>query len=166
MNLDGEYRTAFIADQAPNLNYGTAPFPTADDHTDLYGGGYITGNIVGISKGSKNPELAWALLKYLTTDTGRRGQAGQRPEERADHAPTRSTRRTSRSRTQFKTFLDIVANKKSPPPRPARSAPATSSPSRTTGTSTRARAATVRPGCKSVDKQINDALALVTRSVT
>ena len=29
MNLDGEYRTAFIADQTPDLNYGTAPFPTA-----------------------------------------------------------------------------------------------------------------------------------------
>ena len=29
----------------------------------------MTGNIIGISKGAKNPELAWALLKYLTTDT-------------------------------------------------------------------------------------------------
>ena len=69
MNLDGEWRVAFLKDQKPDLDYGTAPFPTADDHTDLYGGGYITGNIAGIGKGSKNPELAWALLKYLTTDT-------------------------------------------------------------------------------------------------
>ncbi len=69
MNLDGEYRTAFIDDQAPDLNYGTAPMPVIDSQPDLYGGGYITGNIAGISKGSKNPELAWALLKYLTTDT-------------------------------------------------------------------------------------------------
>src|ERR1700761_4175303 len=69
MNMDGEWRVAFIQDQAPNLKYGTAPFPTADDHTNLYGGGYITGNIAGIAKGSKNPELAWALLKYLTTNT-------------------------------------------------------------------------------------------------
>ena len=53
----------------PDLDYGTAPFPTASDHSDLHGGGYITGNIGGIAKGSKNPELAWALLKYLTTNT-------------------------------------------------------------------------------------------------
>lgn len=69
MNLDGEWRVAFMKDQAPKVDYGTAPFPSAADHTDLYGGGYITGNIGGIAKGSKNPELAWALLKYLTTDT-------------------------------------------------------------------------------------------------
>ena len=70
MNMDGEYRTAFIDDQAPNLHYATAPMPVIDSKPDLYGAGYITGNIAGISKGSKNPELAWALLKYLTTDTG------------------------------------------------------------------------------------------------
>jgi len=69
MNLDGEWRVAFMKDQAPKVDYGTAPFPTGSDHTDLYGGGYLTGNIGGIAKGSKNPELAWALLKYLTTDT-------------------------------------------------------------------------------------------------
>ncbi|WP_407344133.1 ABC transporter substrate-binding protein [Pengzhenrongella phosphoraccumulans] len=69
MNLDGEYRTAFIADQAPDLNYGTAPFPAAAGSEDRYGAGYITGNIVGIGKGSKNPEAAWALIKFLTTDT-------------------------------------------------------------------------------------------------
>ena len=48
----------------------TAPFPPLASHSDQYGGGYITGNIGGISKGSKNPELAWALLKYLTLNTG------------------------------------------------------------------------------------------------
>ena len=31
MMLDGEYRTAFIEDEHPELNYGTAPFPVADD---------------------------------------------------------------------------------------------------------------------------------------
>ena len=31
MNVDGEWRTAFIADEAPNLNYGTAPVPVDDD---------------------------------------------------------------------------------------------------------------------------------------
>src|SRR4051812_40162709 len=45
MNVDGEWRTAFIADEAPKLNYGTAPVPVDNDNPDLYGGGYTTGNI-------------------------------------------------------------------------------------------------------------------------
>ena len=68
MNMDGEWRTAFIADEAPKLNYGTAPLPVDDANPDLYGGGYTTGNIAGIPKTAKHPEQGWALLKYLTTD--------------------------------------------------------------------------------------------------
>ena len=68
MNMDGEWRTAFIADEAPKLNYGTAPLPVDDANPDLYGGGYTTGNIAGIPKTAKHPEQGWALLKYLATD--------------------------------------------------------------------------------------------------
>jgi multiple sugar transport system substrate-binding protein len=68
MNMDGEWRTAFIADEAPKLNYGTAPLPVDDDNPDLYGGGYTTGNIAGIPKRAQHPEQGWALLKYLATD--------------------------------------------------------------------------------------------------
>jgi multiple sugar transport system substrate-binding protein len=68
MNVDGEWRTAFIADEAPKLNYGTAPVPVDDANPDLYGGGYTTGNIAGIPKTAKHPEQGWALLKYLATD--------------------------------------------------------------------------------------------------
>jgi multiple sugar transport system substrate-binding protein len=68
MNVDGEWRTAFIADEAPKLNYGTAPVPVDDEQPDLYGGGYTTGNIAGIPKRAEHPEHAWALLKYLATD--------------------------------------------------------------------------------------------------
>ena len=68
MNIDGEWRTAFIEDERPKLNYGTAPLPVADDHPDLYGAGYVTGNIVGIPKTSKHKEQAWELVKYLATD--------------------------------------------------------------------------------------------------
>jgi multiple sugar transport system substrate-binding protein len=68
MNVDGEWRTAFIADAAPDLPYGTAPVPVDDDKPDLYGGGYTTGNIAGIPKRAEHPEHGWALLKYLTTD--------------------------------------------------------------------------------------------------
>jgi multiple sugar transport system substrate-binding protein len=69
MIIDGEYRTAFIKAQAPNLDYGTAPFPVTDSHPELYGTAYTTGTIVGIPKGAKNAGAAWELIKYLTTDT-------------------------------------------------------------------------------------------------
>jgi multiple sugar transport system substrate-binding protein len=65
MMIDGEYRTAFIANEHPELNYGTAPMPVDDDQPDLYGGGYITGSIIGIPKGAKNKGAAWELVKYL-----------------------------------------------------------------------------------------------------
>jgi multiple sugar transport system substrate-binding protein len=68
MNVDGEWRTAFIADEAPDLPYNTAPVPVDDDNPDLYGGGYTTGNIAGIPKRAEHPEQGWALLKFLTTD--------------------------------------------------------------------------------------------------
>jgi multiple sugar transport system substrate-binding protein len=68
MNVDGEWRTAFIADEAPKLSYDTAPVPVDDAHPELYGGGYTTGNIAGIPKRAQHPEQGWALLKYLATD--------------------------------------------------------------------------------------------------
>jgi multiple sugar transport system substrate-binding protein len=68
MMIDGEYRTAFIANEHPDLNYGTAPMTVDDDQPDLYGGGYVTGSIIGIPKGAKNPAAAWELVKYLSYD--------------------------------------------------------------------------------------------------
>ena len=68
MMIDGEYRTAFIENEHPELNYGTAPMVVDDDQTDLYGGGYVTGSIIGIPKGAKNPAAAWELVKYLAYD--------------------------------------------------------------------------------------------------
>jgi multiple sugar transport system substrate-binding protein len=70
MNLDGEWRVAFVAAEHPELNYGTAPLPVVDDQPDLYGSGYTSGSIIGIPKTSDNKDAAWELLKYLGTDTG------------------------------------------------------------------------------------------------
>lgn len=67
MAFDGEYRIAFAKDQAPDLQFGVAPMPTSSP--DRYGAGYVTGNVIGISRTAKNPEAAWELIKYLTTDT-------------------------------------------------------------------------------------------------
>ena len=112
MNIDGEYRTAFIDDQAPDLSYGTAPIPSAKGYEDSYGAGYITGNIVGIGKGSKNPEAAWALIKYLTTNT----DAQVKLSNGLKNAPTMHDAITSPDlevSEQFQTFLDIFENPKS-----------------------------------------------------
>jgi len=68
MMVDGEYRTAFIDNEHPDLNYGTAPMVVDDDQPDLYGGGYVTGSIIGIPKGAKHQAAAWELVKYLAYD--------------------------------------------------------------------------------------------------
>lgn len=112
MNVDGEYRTAFIADQAPKLNYGTAPMPSAKGYEDSYGAGYITGNIMGIGKGAKNPEAAWALIKYLTMNK----DAQVKLANGIKNAPTLHDAIVSpdlQVSPQFKTFLDIFENPKS-----------------------------------------------------
>ena len=69
MNIDGEWRVAFIHNEHPSLNYGTAPMPVDDAHPTLYGGGYINGTIIGIPKGSPHLKEAWDLVRYLTTNT-------------------------------------------------------------------------------------------------
>jgi multiple sugar transport system substrate-binding protein len=69
MMIDGEWRTAFIEADKSKVNYGTAPAPTADDHTDLYGSGQIGGTIIGIPKGVKHAAESWALVRYMSTDT-------------------------------------------------------------------------------------------------
>ena len=68
MILDGEWRVAFIKAEHPSLNYGTAPMPVDDAHPDWYGAGSVNGTIIGIPKGGKHNDQAWALVKYLTTD--------------------------------------------------------------------------------------------------
>ena len=68
MILDGEWRVAFIKAEHPSLNYGTAPMPVDDAHPELYGAGSVNGTIIGIPKGGKHNDQAWALVKYLTMD--------------------------------------------------------------------------------------------------
>jgi multiple sugar transport system substrate-binding protein len=70
MMIDGEWRIAFLRDQAKDVPFGTAPLPVSDAQLDRYGLGYVTGNIMGVAKTAKNPEAAWALVRYLSTDTG------------------------------------------------------------------------------------------------
>ncbi|MEO8686926.1 MAG: extracellular solute-binding protein [Solirubrobacteraceae bacterium] len=109
MNLDGEWRTAFIADEAPKLNYGTAPVPVDDDNAGLYGGGYTTGNIAGIPKRAEHPEQAWALLKYLATDDKAMAQLSNGLR----NVPTTASSAKSpdlKPDPKFATFLKIYAS--------------------------------------------------------
>jgi multiple sugar transport system substrate-binding protein len=109
MNVDGEWRTAFIADEAPDLPYNTAPLPVDDDNPDLYGGGYTTGNIAGIPKTAEHPEQGWALLKFLTTDD----EAMVFLSNGLRNVPTTSTSAKSpdlKPDPKFDTFVKIFEN--------------------------------------------------------
>jgi multiple sugar transport system substrate-binding protein len=109
MAIDGEYRVAFVEDQAPELDFGTAPLPVADNRTDRYGAGFVTGNIMGISANSENPEASWALIRYLTTET----DAIVGLSNSIKNVPTTKDALASPSLEaddRFQTFLDIFAN--------------------------------------------------------
>ncbi|MEU2628836.1 extracellular solute-binding protein [Kitasatospora sp. NPDC007106] len=69
MAIDGEWRTASLAEDKPAFEWATAPFPVPDDQVASYGRGYQTGTIIGIANGSRKQTAAWQLVKYLTTDT-------------------------------------------------------------------------------------------------
>jgi multiple sugar transport system substrate-binding protein len=109
MAIDGEYRVAFVQDQAPNLDFGTAPLPVADNEADRYGAGFVTGNVMGISANSKNPEASWELLRYLTTETNVIvGLANS-----IKNVPTTTDALNSpglQADDKFRTFLEIFAN--------------------------------------------------------
>jgi multiple sugar transport system substrate-binding protein len=112
MNLDGEWRVAFIADEHPELAYGTAPMAVDSAHPELYGSGYINGTIVGIPKGVKHKAQAWDLVKYLTTNS----HALAVLSNGLRNVPT--TRASLKSPdikpdAHFATFLKIFANPKS-----------------------------------------------------
>lgn len=110
MQIDGEYRTAFIKDQKPDLDYGTAPTPVLEG-VGNYGSTYIAGNVAGVAKGSKNPELAWALLKYLSTNTDAQVTLGNGLK----NIPTITSALQSPDLevdANYKTFVDVAGDPK------------------------------------------------------
>ncbi|GIE85435.1 carbohydrate ABC transporter substrate-binding protein, CUT1 family [Actinoplanes regularis] len=121
INIDAEYRLAFLKDQAPKLKYGVAPLPTSDPAR--YGGGYVTGNIMGISKNAKNPEAAWELIKYLTTDDA----AVTKLAGLIKNVPTTTKSIADpalNADPDFKAFIDIFNNPNSMTSPPSASGPA------------------------------------------
>jgi multiple sugar transport system substrate-binding protein len=109
MMLDGEWRTAFLADEKPDLKYGTAPFPVPDDQADSYGMGPMYGTIIGMPRGSPHPAEAWLLLQYMATDTNTLVYMANNVR----NVPTTLASLDAPNldvTPQFQTFLDIFKN--------------------------------------------------------
>jgi multiple sugar transport system substrate-binding protein len=109
MNLDGEWRVAFIEDGNPDLNYATAPFPVPDDAAETYGIGQIGLGIIGVPRGAEHPDAAWDVVKYLATDTKNLVYLGNVVK----NIPTTLAALKSpdlNTPPQFQAFLDMYAN--------------------------------------------------------
>jgi multiple sugar transport system substrate-binding protein len=110
MNLDGEWRVAFIKAEHPTLDYGTAPMPSATP--GLYGSGYINGTIIGIPKNGKHTQQAWDFVKWVTTDV----HALAEFSNAIKNVPSTTASTHSKELVpdaHFATFLKIFANPKS-----------------------------------------------------
>lgn len=110
MSMDGEWRTAFLRDEAPKLAYTTAPMPVAAGQEANYGAGYVTGTIIGIPRGSAHPDAAWALVKFLTTDTPTLVALADKIRNVPTTTASLAAATTLKNDPHFKTFLDIAAN--------------------------------------------------------
>ncbi|MFF4776819.1 ABC transporter substrate-binding protein [Microtetraspora fusca] len=109
MAIDGEWRNAMIAADAPDLDYGTAPLPVADDQADRYGAGFIAGTVIGIPRGAKHQEAAWELVKYLTTDTDALVTLSNAIRNVPSTLPALQSPDLKKD-PNFQTFLDVFAN--------------------------------------------------------
>jgi len=109
MNLDGEWRVAFIKAEHPELDYGTAPLPVDDAHPELYGSSILNGSIAGIPKNAQHRDEAWKLLRYLAT----RSHPLAELANGLGNVPTTTASLDSpdlRLDPRFRVFLKIYAN--------------------------------------------------------
>ncbi|GGM27149.1 ABC transporter substrate-binding protein [Dactylosporangium sucinum] len=158
MAIDGEYRIAFAKDQAPDLQFGVAPMPTST--AERYGAGYVTGNVVGISRTAKNPEAAWELIRYLTTDT----KAIVKLSNSLKNIPSTKDALASpdlKMDAEFKTFVDIFNHPKTTTTPPSSAGPAYQETFQTFCDGWQSGgAADLNAGLAGVDKQVNSLLQL------
>lgn len=109
MAVDGEWRTKFMQEEAPKVDYGTAPAPVPDGQDARYGSGFVTGTVIGIPRGARHRAAAWEFIRYLTTDTG----ALVTFANALGNVPTTIASLSSpdlRLPPQFRTFLDVFKN--------------------------------------------------------
>jgi multiple sugar transport system substrate-binding protein len=158
MAIDGEYRIAFAKDQSPDLQFGVAPMPTST--SERYGSGYVTGNVIGISKTAKNPEAAWELIKYLTTDT----KVIVKLANSLKNIPSTKDALASpdlKLDPEFKTFVDIFNHPKTTTTPPSSAGPAYQETFQTFCNSWQSgKVSDLKSGLTDVDKQINSLLQL------
>ncbi|GAA3994055.1 extracellular solute-binding protein [Allokutzneria multivorans] len=159
MIMDGEYRTAFIADQSPNIAFGTAPFPHSPARPDRADGAFATGTIIGIPKGAKNPGAAWELIKHMTLETDTLVNLSNAIK---NVPSTDAALKDPRLQVtpQFKTFIDLYGGGKlwSNPPTPIGDAHL-KAVNDFAAEWQAGKVANLDEGLKKVDQQINDALA-------
>ena len=121
MKLDADWMAPMFCDPdgwslnpctKPAVSFGTAPFPVDSGNLAAYGSGLVGGQVMGISKGSKNLADAWIVIKGLATDTqlsiDYANANGSVPALQAALASGKIT-----FPTIYQTFYDISANKKS-----------------------------------------------------
>ena len=49
---------------------GVAPLPVVDNRPELYGCGFVVGNVMGVARNSRNPEAAWQFVRFLNHESG------------------------------------------------------------------------------------------------
>ncbi|MFE9247958.1 extracellular solute-binding protein [Streptomyces sp. NPDC007088] len=160
MTLDGEWRVAFIEEQAKELRYGTAPFPVLQGSGQRYGGGFVSAADIGVNKRSSHKEAAWTLVKYLTTNTA----AAVRLANGIKNIPTLKSAAASPALdapAPYRTFIDASAHPASD------TSPVTEIGSTLTATVDdfwtayqQSSGAGLAPGLRKVDKDIDNALGL------
>jgi len=122
MKLDADWMAPMFCDPdgwalnpctKPAVNFGTAPFPVdASILASNYGSGLVGGQVMGISKGSKNVKDAWIVLKGLATDlTLSIDFANANGSVPVLNAALKSGKITYP--TIYQTFYDIASNPKS-----------------------------------------------------
>ncbi len=109
MAIDGEWRTKFLEDEAPKVQYATTPIPVEDDRANTYGGGFVTGTIIGIPRGAKHAQAAWEFVKYLTTNTDALVTFANGLGNVPSTIPALSSPKLKLP-AQFQTFLDVFKN--------------------------------------------------------
>jgi multiple sugar transport system substrate-binding protein len=112
MNLDGEWRVAFIKSEHPELRYGTAPLPVDGKHPELYGSSVLNGSIAGIPRNAPHKDQAWELLRYLATSSHALAQMANG----LGNVPTTTASLKSpelKLDPRFDVFLKIYANPRS-----------------------------------------------------
>jgi multiple sugar transport system substrate-binding protein len=166
MMIDGEYRTAFLENEHPELKYGTAPMVVDDDKKDLYGGGYVTGSIIGIPKAAKNKAAAWELVKYLAYDD----HALATLSNGLRNVPTTRASLESpelKPSAQFKPFLAIFPNEHSATnPITAAGAAYQEAAEEFFAKYQTGKVPDLQAGLEQLDKQIDDQLAQITQGQT